>query len=144
MQKPRVLFLCSGNSARSQMAEALLRKRAGEYFDVSSAGLEPSGLNPYTLRVLAEVGVDTGNLYSKSLSSFFGKPHFSYLITVCSKAEEKCPIFPGMGARLHWPFDDPATFQGSEEETLTFFRLIRDQIDGKIVDWLKSQGIEPA
>ncbi len=144
MQKTRVLFLCSGNSARSQMAEALLRQRALDAFEVYSAGLEPSGLNPYTVRVLDEVGIDTGNLYSKSLSSFLGKFHFGYLITVCSKAEEKCPIFPGMGTRLHWPFDDPAAFNGSVEETLAFFRLIRDQIDAKIVEWLKSQGIEPA
>jgi len=144
MEKTRVLFLCSGNSARSQMAEALLRQKALDAFEVYSAGLEPSGLNPHTVRVLDEVGVDTGNLYSKPLSSFFGKHHFDYLITVCSKAEEKCPIFPGMGTRLHWPFDDPAAFNGSGEETLAFFRLIRDQIDAKIVEWLKSQGIEPA
>lgn len=144
MEKTRVLFLCSGNSARSQMAEALLRQRVRDAFEVYSAGLEPSGLNPYTLRVLDEVGIDTENLYSKSLSSFFGKFHFGYLITVCSKAEEKCPIFPGMGMRLHWPFDDPAAFQGSEDETLSFFRLIRDQIDAKIIEWLMSQGIEPA
>lgn len=143
MEKSRVLFLCSGNSARSQMAEALLRRRAGDTFEVYSAGLEPSGLNPYTVRVLKEIGINTDDLYSKALSTFFGKYHFGYLITVCSKAEEKCPIFPGMGMRLHWPFDDPAAFHGSDEETLGYFRKIRDQIDAKILEWLKTQGIAP-
>lgn len=143
MEKSRVLFLCSGNSARSQMAEALLRLRAGDAFEVYSAGLEPSGLNPYTVRVLKEIGIHTDDLYSKALGTFFGKYHFGYLITVCSKAEEKCPIFPGMGTRLHWPFDDPAAFHGSDEETLAFFRKIRDQIDAKILEWLNTQGIAP-
>ena len=141
MQKANVLFLCSGNSARSQMAEAILRKRAGDHFEVFSAGLEPSGLNPYTLRVLEEKGINTSDLKSKALSTFFGKKHFSYLITVCSKAEEKCPIFPGMGMRIHWPFVDPAAFVGSHEEKLEFFRQVRDQIDAKIVVWLVSQAI---
>lgn len=143
MEKTRVLFLCSGNSARSQMAEALLRLKAGDAFEAYSAGLEPSGLNPYTVRVLKEIGINTDDLYSKALSTFFGKYHFGYLITVCSKAEEKCPIFPGMGTRLHWPFDDPAAFHGSDEETLAFFRKIRDQIDAKILEWLISQEIAP-
>ena len=143
MEKTRVLFLCSGNSARSQMAEALLRKKAGDHFEVYSAGLEPAGLNPYTVRVLEEIGLDTTNLRSKSLNSFIGKMHFGYLITVCSRAEEKCPIFPGMGMRLHWPFDDPAAFKGSEEETLVVFRGVRDQIDARIDEWLQSQGIDP-
>ncbi|MHB0987593.1 MAG: arsenate reductase ArsC [Bellilinea sp.] len=141
MPKTRVLFLCTGNSARSQMAEALLRRRAGEYFEVYSAGLEPKGLNPYTLRVLDEIGVNTSLLRSKALAAFIGKQHFGYLITVCSKAEDKCPIFPGMGMRLHWPFDDPATFRGSEEETLAVFREVRDQIDAKISEWLSAQGV---
>ena len=144
MQKTRVLFLCSGNSARSQMAEAILRKRAGDHFEVYSAGLEPKGLNPYTLRVLNEIGVDTSKLSSKALSTFMGKQHFGYLITVCSKAEDNCPIFPGMGMRLHWPFDDPAAFHGSEQETLLVFRQVRDQIDAKICEWLSTQGITSA
>lgn len=144
MDKTRVLFLCSGNSARSQMAEALLRQKAGDHFEVYSAGLEPAGLNPFTVRVLEEAGIDTANLRSKALTSFIGKIHFGYLITVCSKAEERCPIFPGMGYRLHWPFDDPAAFRGSDEETLNYFRQIRDQIETKIVDWLDSQGISHA
>ena len=144
MPKTRVLFLCTGNSARSQMAEAILRKRAGDYFEVYSAGLEPKGLNSYTLRVLNETGIDTSELRSKALTEFIGKQHFGYLITVCSKAEDKCPIFPGMGMRLHWPFDDPADFHGNEEETLAVFREVRDQIDATISEWLGAQGVMSA
>jgi len=142
--KTRVLFLCTGNSARSQMAEAILRKRAGDYFEVYSAGLEPKGLNSNTLRVLNESGIDTSELRSKALTEFIGKQHFGYLITVCSKAEDKCPIFPGMGMRLHWPFDDPADFHGNEEETLAVFREVRDQIDATISEWLGAQGVMSA
>ncbi|MFN7037851.1 MAG: arsenate reductase ArsC, partial [Bellilinea sp.] len=141
MSKARVLFLCTGNSARSQMAEALLRKYAADHFEVFSAGLEPKGLNPYTVKVLEEIGVDTSQHYSKTLDSFIGKVHFGYLITVCSKAEENCPIFPGMGMRMHWPFEDPAAFVGSEEETLQKFREIRDQIDARVREWLKEMNI---
>ncbi|HAL17690.1 MAG TPA: low molecular weight phosphatase family protein [Anaerolineaceae bacterium] len=144
MPKTRVLFLCTGNSARSQMAEAILRKRAGDYFEVYSAGLEPKGLNSNTLRVLNESGIDTSELRSKALTEFIGKQHFGYLITVCSKAEDKCPIFPGMGMRLHWPFDDPADFHGNEEETLAVFREVRDQIDATISEWLGAQGVMSA
>ena len=93
MKKPRVLFLCTGNSARSQISEALLRKYAGDQFEVHSAGLEPTVINPYTVKVLEEIGLDTISLYAKSLEEYLGKTHFSYLITVCSNAEERCPIF---------------------------------------------------
>ena len=141
MSKARVLFLCTGNSARSQMAEALLRKYAGDHFEVYSAGLEPKGLNPYTFKVLEEIGVDTSQHYSKTLDTFMGKVHFGYLITVCSNAEENCPVFPGMGVRLHWPFEDPAAFVGSEEETLQKFREVRDQIDARVRQWLKEMDI---
>lgn len=141
MNKARVLFLCTGNSARSQMAEALLRKYASDHFEVYSAGLEPKGLNPYTVKVLEEIGVDTSQHYSKTLDTFMGKVHFGYLITVCSNAEENCPVFPGMGKRMHWPFEDPAAFVGSEEETLQKFREIRDQIDARVREWLKEMDI---
>lgn len=141
MSKARVLFLCTGNSARSQMAEALLRKYAGDHFEVYSAGLEPKGLNPYTIKVLEEIGVDTSQHYSKTLDTFMGKVHFGYLITVCSNAEENCPVFPGMGVRMHWPFEDPAAFVGSEEETLQKFREVRDQIDARVRQWLKEMDI---
>jgi arsenate reductase len=140
MERTKVLFLCTGNSARSQMAEALLRKHAGQYFEVYSAGLEPVGVNPYTIQVLSEIGINTVHLQSKALSDFIGRHHFGYLITVCSKAEANCPIFPGMGIRLHWPFDDPAAFRGTDQETLSVFRSLRDQIDEKIVGWLQEQG----
>lgn len=139
MEKPRVLFLCTGNSARSQMAEALLRKYAGNKFEVHSAGLEPTAIHPMTIKVLKEIGIDANQQYAKPLTKYLGKTHFSYLITVCSKAEKRCPFFPGLSQRLHWPFDDPADFTGSEEERLTFFRMIRDQIDTKIQDWLSKQ-----
>ena len=136
MKKARVLFLCTGNSARSQMAEALLRKHAGDRFEVHSAGLEPAGVNPYTIRVLEEIGLNTGELRSKPVAEFLGRVHFGYLITVCSSAEEKCPTFPGVSMRLHWPFDDPAAFEGNDAEKLDTFRRVRDQIDQTIRQWV--------
>lgn len=136
MNKIKVLFLCTGNSARSQMAEAFLRKYAGDRFEVFSAGLEPSVVNPFTVRVMEEIGVDMSAHRSKSLREYMGKVHFGYLITVCDRAEKKCPIFPGMGIRLHWPFEDPALAQGSEEVKLAKFRQVRDQIDAKVKEWL--------
>lgn len=135
--KIRVLFLCIGNSCRSQMAEALLRKHAPDRFSAFSAGIEPSAVNPFTIRVLQEIGVDTGDLFSKSLNKYIEAPAFDYLITVCSDAEERCPVFPGAGKRLHWPFEDPAKFIGSDQEKLAQFRIIRDQIDQRISNWLK-------
>ena len=137
MKKAQVLFLCTGNSARSQMAEALMRKYGGEQFEVYSAGLEPSVINPYAIKVLNEIGVDTSGQYSKPLETYIGKKQFDYLITVCSNADEKCPVFPGMGTRLHWPFEDPAAFQGSDEEKNRKFRDIRDRIKGQIQAWLE-------
>jgi arsenate reductase len=142
VNKTKVLFLCTGNSARSQMAEAFLRKYAGDQFEAYSAGLEPKGINLYTERVMREIGVDISGQYSKHVREYMGKMHFGYLITVCANAEENCPIFPGVGQRLHWPFDDPAAFVGSEEEILQKFREVRNQIDKRIKDWLKEQGVE--
>ncbi len=142
MEKPRVLFLCTGNSCRSQMAEAFLRKYGGNQFEVYSAGLEPKPINPLTIRVMEEIGIDMSGQYSKLLAQYLGKVHFSYLITVCSKAEEKCPIFPGMGIRLHWPFEDPAAFEGSDEEKLAKFRQTRDMIDQKVQAWLEEKAFE--
>ena len=134
--KTRVLFLCTGNSARSQMAEAFLRLYGGSRFEAHSAGLEPKGINPYTRRVLAEVGVDMVNQTSKDLRVYLGKMHFGYLITVCSNAEARCPIFPGVATRLHWPFDDPAAVEGTDEEKLAAFRRVRDAIGMCILAWL--------
>jgi arsenate reductase (thioredoxin) len=139
MDKARVLFLCTHNSARSQIAEALLRHDAGDRFDVYSAGLEPSEINPLTHKVMEEIGIDMQGQYAKPLTIYMGKIHFGYLITVCSKAEERCPIFPGMGVRLHWPFDDPAAFEGSEEQKLDEFRRVRDQIQARIQAWITEQ-----
>ncbi len=136
MNKTKVLFLCTGNSARSQMAEALLRKYGGERFEVFSAGLEPSVINPLTVQVMEEVGVDMSQHFAKGLTQYLGKEHFGYLITVCGRAEEKCPIFPGMGIRLHWPFEDPAAFKGTPEEKLEKFRQVRDQIQIAVQDWI--------
>ena len=139
MDKARVLFLCTHNSARSQMAEALLRHYAGNRFEVYSAGLEPSQINPLTHKVMEELGIDMQGQYAKPLTIYMGKVHFGYLITVCSKAEERCPIFPGMGVRLHWPFDDPAAFAGTEEQKLEEFRRVRDEIQARIQEWIAEQ-----
>jgi arsenate reductase (thioredoxin) len=135
--KTRVLFLCTGNSARSQMAEAFLRLYGGDRFEAHSAGLEPKGINLCTRRVLAEVGIDMSGHSSKDLTVYLGKAHFGYLITVCSNAEARCPIFPGVAIRLHWPFEDPAAVEGDDEEKLAAFRRVRDAIEARILDWLQ-------
>lgn len=134
--KLRVLFLCTGNSARSQMAEALLRLYGGERFEVHSAGIDPKGLNPLTVTVMEEMGVDMSAHHSKTLEVYAGKQTFDYLITVCSNAEERCPFFPGQGKRLHWPFDDPAAAEGSPEEKQEKFRQVRDEIAAQVRGWL--------
>jgi arsenate reductase len=137
MSKIKVLFLCTGNSARSQMAEALLRYYAGDLFEVFSAGLEPKGINPLTIRVMEEIGIPLEGHYAKHVREYMGKVHFGYLITVCSDAERQCPAtFPDISHRLHWAFDDPAALVGTEEEKLQTFRDIRDQITQRIKMWL--------
>lgn len=137
MGKIKVLFLCTGNSARSQMGEALLKKYAGDRYDVYSAGLEPKGIHPFTHQVMQEIGVSLDGHYAKHVNDFMGKLNFGYLITVCSDAEERCPaIFPGVSHRLHWSFKDPAAFVGSEEEKLLKFREVRDRMDRQIRNWL--------
>lgn len=135
-EKTSVLFLCTGNSCRSQIAEAWLRKLGGKQFNVFSAGLETHGVNPHTIEVMEDVGVDMSDHRSKHLEEFIGKVNFDFLITVCSNADERCPVFPGMGTRLHWPFEDPAAFKGPEDEKVIFFRSVRDQIKRKIQGWL--------
>jgi len=139
MSKPSVLFLCVSNSCRSQMAEALLRKHAGEEFEVVSAGLEPKEIHPYTRKVMEELGLDLRSHYPKSVRDFLGKRHFGYLILVCSEAEAKCPVFPGISFRLDWPFDDPAKAEGTEEERVSKFRQVRDQIEQRILAWLRER-----
>jgi arsenate reductase len=146
MQKPRVLFLCTGNSARSQMAEAFLRAYAGDHFEVHSAGLEPKGqILPEVLTVMKQRGLDMEGQSSKSVSVYLGKTIFAHTITVCGDAEENCPaIFLNMGKHEHWPFDDPAKFQGPEVEKLAFTRQVRDQIEERILHWLREREIQPA
>ncbi|AFM27975.1 arsenate reductase ArsC [Desulfomonile tiedjei] len=137
MEKIKVMFLCTHNSARSQIAEAFLRKYAGDRFEVYSAGLEPTGLHPLAKAVMEELGFDMSSHQSKDLNQFLGRSHFGYLITVCARAEATCPIFPGASIRLHWPFEDPSAFEGLNEDKLAKFREIRDKIDLKIRSWLK-------
>jgi arsenate reductase (thioredoxin) len=140
MDKTIVLFLCTGNSARSQMAEAFLRHHGGDTFDAYSAGMEPQGINPYTEKVMAEAGISLERQRSKDLVEYLGKKHFSFLITVCSNAEEKCPTtFPGVSKRLSWNFEDPAATEGDDQEKLTKFRQVRDQIETKILEWINEQ-----
>ena len=119
----RVLIVCTHNSARSQMAEALLERRGGRDFDVSSAGTEASNVHPLAIRVLQESGFDTGGLRSKSVGEFLGQ-RFDYVITVCDQARQACPVFPGEGQRLHWGYDDPSEVEGSDEERLAAFRHV--------------------
>ncbi len=118
------------------MAEAFLRNLAGEKYEVFSAGLHPGVVNPLTIKVMEEIGISMAGAYSKPLSLFIGKKDFDFLITVCDHAAEACPIFPGAGTRLHWSFEDPAGFSGSESEKLGKFRAIRDQIKQRIITWL--------
>ena len=141
MSNPKVLFLCTGNSARSQMAEALLRKYAGDHFEAHSAGLEPKGINPHTVRVMEEIGVDLSGHRSKDVMEYLGRINFGYVITVCDNAEANCPIFPFVTTRLHWSFEDPARFEGADEGKLAKFREVRDQIDERIRSWLAEQGL---
>ncbi len=136
MDKSRILFLCTSNSARSQMAEAFMRKYGGDEFEVFSAGLEPKDIHPLAIQVMQEKGISLAGQYSKPLTLYMGKVHFSYLITVCDNAEQQCPIFPGMGTRLHWPFEDPAAFQGTPQDKIKKFRNIRDEIEVKVKEWL--------
>ncbi len=140
--KAKVLFLCTGNSARSQMAEAFLRHYAGDSFEAYSAGLEPKGLHPYTVRVMQERGLDMSGHRSKNVREYLGYVNFGYLIIVCADAEEKCPVvFVGVSQRMFWPFEDPAAFSGPDDEKLARFRAVRDQIDARVREWLASLNV---
>lgn len=129
MSKQRVLILCTGNSARSQMAEGLLRHDAGERFEVFSAGTRPSHVRPEAIAAMGELGIDISGHRSKSVDEFAGQ-RFDYVITVCDNARESCPVFPGKAARIHRNFEDPAAFEGSEEERVAVFRRVRDEMRG--------------
>lgn len=140
MSKQKILFLCTGNSARSQMAEAFIRKYADDRFEAYSAGLEPKGLNPLTVKVMEEVGIDLSGQTSKSVEVYLGKTLFQYLVTVCDDADKNCPtVWPGVSTRLHWSFQDPAAVEGTEAEKLAKFREVRDLIEQKIQSWLAEQ-----
>ncbi len=126
MNKIRVLFLCTGNSARSIIGAALLRKMGGDAFDVVSAGTHPKGINPYTIRVLEPLNIDLSGERSKNVSEFIGE-QFDYVITVCDAAAEECPVFPGAPERIHWSFVDPAAVEGSDDDRLRAFqRTVRE------------------
>ena len=129
--RARVLFLCTHNSARSQMAEGLLRHLAGDRFEVMSAGTEATHVRPLAIRAMGEIGVDISSQESKTLERYLREP-FDYVITVCDDANEACPFFPGAGKRLHWTFEDPSRVEGSEEDRLAVFRSVRDRIRDRV------------
>lgn len=135
--KKKVLFICVHNSARSQMAAALLNKRCGEFFEAESAGLEPGKLNPMAVDVLHEIGIDVSRNKTRAVFDVFKSGQlFAYVITVCAESEAKgCPIFPGVTTRLHWTFPDPSKFTGTPEEKLEQTRRVRDKIDSQVRDF---------
>ncbi len=133
--KPRVLILCTGNSARSQMAEGLFRHQGGDRYEVFSAGTQPSIVRPEAIAVMQEIGIDISGHRSKSVDEFVAQP-LDLVITVCDNANESCPVFPGRTKRLHWPFEDPAHVEGSDEQRKAAFRRVRDQIQLKIRSFL--------
>lgn len=135
MGKRRVLFLCTGNSARSQMAEGLLRHLGGDRFEAASAGTHPVGLNPLAVTAMKEIGIDISGHRSKHLRGYRSE-RFDHVVTVCDRAKESCPIFPGTSSMLHWSFEDPAAAQGSEEDRLAAFRDVRDRIKRRILLFL--------
>ncbi len=137
MDKKKVLVLCTGNSCRSQMAEGFLRHLGGDRFEVFSAGVKPTQVNPLAIKVMAEAGVDISSHRSKSVAEFLGQK-FDFVITVCDNANQTCPIFPGHYEKLHWSLEDPAEAKGSEEERLPIFREIRNRIKINVEEFLKN------
>ncbi len=140
MTPRRVLFLCTHNSARSQMAEGFLRAWAADRFEVQSAGTEATRVHPLAIRVMDEVGIDLRAHASKTLDRFLGEP-WDYVVTVCDSANERCPVFPGPTTRLHWSFDDPSSAGGSDAERLAAFHRVRDEIAARIRGWLAADGV---
>ncbi len=134
MVKKKVLILCTGNSARSQMAEGLMRHEAGDRFEVASAGTHPTQLRLEAIAVMKELGIDISNHRSKPVDEFAGRD-FDYIITVCDHARDTCPVFPGKAERLHWPVEDPASAAGSEEQRKAAFRKARGEIRARILRW---------
>jgi len=128
---PDVLFLCTGNSCRSQMAEGWLRHLASDLFHAFSAGLQPSIVHPLAIEAMREAGIDISGQHSKDVASLLGR-HFSHIITVCDRAQQNCPIFPGPSLREHWPIEDPADAEGSHDERMLVFREVRDEIEARV------------
>jgi arsenate reductase len=139
VRKVKVLFLCTQNSARSQMAEGFLRRYGGDRFEAYSAGISPAeGIHHHAVEAMREVGVDISDQHPKSLRTYLGRMGFNYLIIVCARAERDCPkTFPGVGTRLTWAFDDPRGEEVREEESLEEFRKVRDEIEARILRWLE-------
>ena len=133
----RILILCTGNSARSQMAEGLLRHDGGDAFAVESAGLEPTFVRPEAIEAMREIGIDISGQHSKSLEQFIGQP-FDYVITVCDNANQNCPIFSGAKRRIHWSVEDPASVGGTEETRLKAFRIARDDLRERLSKFIES------
>ena len=131
MTKTRVMFLCTGNSARSQMAEGFLRHLAADRFDAISAGVEPKGVHPLATQVMREVGVDISNHRSKDVADLL-QEKVDWVVTVCDRAKERCPIFPFAFRKEHWSLEDPADAKGTEEQRRAVFRRIRDEIEGRV------------
>ncbi|MBN1962995.1 MAG: arsenate reductase ArsC [Anaerolineae bacterium] len=143
--RQKILFLCTGNSARSQIAEAFVRHYGGDRFEAHSAGLEPKGINPYTIRVMEEIGISMDEQTSKSIKQYMGWGFIDYIVTVCAHAEANCPTTAfNFGTKYHWPVEDPAAFTGSEAETLAKFREVREQIKMQIKAWLAEVAEHPA
>jgi arsenate reductase len=131
----RVLFLCTHNSARSQMAEGWLRHLAGARFEAASAGTEATRVHPLAIQAMREVGIDLGAHTSKTVDALLDRP-WDFVVTVCDAANERCPLFPGRTTRLHWSFEDPSQVAGGEAERLGTFRRVRDEIRARLQDWL--------
>jgi arsenate reductase len=138
MRKKRVLVLCTGNSARSQMGEGLFRQAGGDAYEVFSAGTRPSHVRPEAIAVMREIGIDLSGQRSKSVDEFAGQS-FDYVVTVCDNARDNCPVFPGGAVRIHWSLEDPAAVEGSETERLAAFRRIRDQIHQRVTAFFRDQ-----
>ena len=144
MALPIVLFLCTGNSARSQMAEGLLRAKAGRHVDPLSAGTEPAArVNPFAIDAMREIGIDISGGRSKDVAEFLGRVPVRHLISVCHDADRRCPsIWPGVVTRVHWPIEDPAAFRGDEEATRARFREVRDELSRRIVQWIAEHRVD--
>lgn len=139
--KKRVLILCTGNSARSQMAEGLLRHLAGNRFEVESAGVEPSHVRPEAIAAMREDGIDISKQRSKSVDEFAGQ-EFDYVMTVCDRARVQCPVFPGKTQRIHWSFEDPAAAEGNEAARLAVFRRVREEIKICLREFIGGSAVE--